>query len=101
VAKGSKPTGTAVARSRSLGLMAKDIMEGYVSVSPLVLKKFDVSSYQELFHHLRKLQASLRGHGVPLQNQVALRERNLRLQRMHQALSVMEFQAKLHRITLV
>ncbi len=101
MAKGSKTTGTAVGRSRSLGLMAKDIMEGYVAVSPLILKKFDVSSYRELYHHLRKLQASLRGHGVSLQNQVALRERNLRLQRMHQALSVMEFQAKLHRISLV
>ena len=100
MAKGTKTTGASVARSRSLGLMAKDIVEGYVAVSPLVLKKFDVSSFRELYQHLRKLQAAMRGQGVTLQNQVALRERNLRLQRMHQALSVMEFQAKLHRIPL-
>jgi hypothetical protein len=82
-------------------MMAKDIMEGYTALNPLVLKKFDAASYQEMHQHLRKLQNTVRTEGVSLSNQEALRNRNQRLQRLHQALSVIEHQAKLQRIVLV
>ena len=86
---------------RSFAVMAKDIMEGYVALNPLVLKKMDHASYKELHQHLRKLQNTTRTEGVSLSNQEALRNRNQRLQRIHQAMSVIENQAKLLRIVLV
>jgi hypothetical protein len=82
-------------------MMAKDIMEGYTSLNPLVLKKFDPASYKELHQHLRKLQNTIRTEGVSVGDMEALRNRNQRLQRLHQALSVIENQAKLQRIVLV
>jgi len=81
--------------------MAKDIMDGYTVLNPLVLKRFDAATYQELARHLRKLQTAIRMEGLTLSDQTALRTRNHRLQRMHQALSVLEYQAKLQKIILV
>src|SRR5437773_10736817 len=92
-------TGTG-GRGRSLGLMAKDILEGYVALNPIVLKKFDPVSMKELHQHLRKLQTSVRIEGVNLANQEATRTRNQKLQRLHQAISVLENHAKLQRIVL-
>lgn len=97
----SGSTGGGPGRSRSFSAMAKDIMDGYLTLNPLVLKKFDAPSYKELYHHLRKLQTVVRSEGVVLTDQAALRQRNHRLQRMHQALSVMENQAKLQKIVLI
>jgi flagellar motor component MotA len=88
-------------RGRSFAVMAKDIMEGYVSLNPLILKKFDATSYKELHQQLYRLQTKTRTEGVSLTNQEALRNRNQRLQRLHQALSVIENQARLQRIILV
>ena len=81
-------------------MIAKDIMEGYIMLNPLVLKKFDASSFQELHRHLHKLQTTIRSGGVDLTNQEATRNRNQKLQRLHQAMSVLENQAKLQKIIL-
>ncbi len=81
-------------------MMAKDIMEGYIMLNPLVLKKFDPPSFKELHQHLRKLQTALRSAGVDLTNQEATRNRNQKLQHLHQAMAVLENQAKLQKIFL-
>ena len=81
-------------------MMAKDIMEGYVVLNPLVLKKFDESAYKDLHEHLRKLQTAVRSSGVDLTNQEATRNRNLKMQRMHQAMAVLENQARRMKIML-
>ena len=96
----TKAGGGGLGRARSLALMAKDIMDGYTALNPLVLKKFDAASYKELHQHLRKLQNAVRMEGVSLSDQGALRNRNQRLQRVHQAISVLEFQAKLQKVIL-
>ncbi len=87
-------------RGRSFAVMAKDIMEGYVYLNPLVLKKFDATAFKELHMQLRKLQTTIRAEGVDLTNQEATRNRNQKLQRMHQAMSVLENQAKAQKIVL-
>jgi hypothetical protein len=86
---------------RSLAVMAKDIMEGYVYLNPLVLKKFDAASFKELYMQLRRLQITIRSEGVDLTSQEATRNRNQKLQRMHQAMSVLENQAKAQKIVLI
>jgi len=80
--------------------MAKDIMEGYVMLNPLVLKKFDVATFKELHMHLRKMQTVIRLEGVDLTKQEATRTRNQKLQRVQQAMAVLENQAKIQKIIL-
>jgi hypothetical protein len=87
-------------RGRSLAVMAKDIMEGYVVLNPLVLKKFDAATFKELHMQLRRIQTVIRSAGVDLTNQEATRTRNQKLQRMHQAMAVLENQAKVQKIIL-
>lgn len=87
-------------RGRSLLVMSKEIMEGYLSFNPLVMKKFDAIAFKEMHQHLRKLQATIRSEGIDLANQEATRTRNQKMQRLHQALSVLEFQAKKQKIAL-
>jgi len=87
-------------RGRSLAVMAKDIMEGYVMLNPLVLKKFDVATFKELHMHLRKMQTVIRLEGVDLTKQEATRTRNQKLQRVQQAMAVLENQAKIQKIIL-
>jgi hypothetical protein len=88
-------------QARSLGLAAKDIMEGYLTLNPLVLKKFEDHIYKELYRQLRKLQIVIRSEGMDLTNHTALRTRNIRLQRIHQALTVMEHHAKNTKMVLM
>jgi len=87
-------------QSRNLALMARDVMEGYQALNPLVLKKFDPNTCKELHRQLRKLHTSIRIEGIDLANQAALRTRNHRLQRMHQGINVLEYHAKLNKISL-
>ena len=87
-------------RGRSLVVMSKEVMEGYLSLNPLVLKKFDAAAFKEMHQLLRKLQITVRAAGVDLANQEATRIRNQKMQRLHQALSVLEIQAKLKKILL-
>jgi len=87
-------------RGRSLAVMAKEIMEGYVYLNPLVMKKFDAMAFKEMHQQLRRLQTVIRSAGIDLANQDATRTRNQKLQRLHQAMSVLEFQAKKQKIVL-
>lgn len=87
-------------QSRNLVLLARDVMEGFQTLNPLVLKKFDGATCKELHRQLRKLQTTIRMEGVDLANQSDLRARNHRLQRMHQAINVLEHHAKINKLAL-
>jgi hypothetical protein len=87
-------------QSRNLALLAKDVMEGYLTLNPLVLRRYNEATCKELHRQLRRLQTTIRIESVDLGNQTSLRIRNHRLQRMHQATGVLEHHAKLHRISL-
>ena len=87
-------------QSRNVALLARDVMEGFQVLNPLILKKFDGATCKELHRQLRKLQTTIRMEGVDLANQTVLRTRNHRLQRMHQAINVLEHHAQINKILL-
>jgi hypothetical protein len=87
-------------QSRNLVLLARDVMEGFQTLNPLVLKKFDGATCKELHRQLRKLHTTIRMEGIDLANQALLRARNHRLQRMHQAINVLEHHAKINKLAL-
>lgn len=87
-------------RGKSIGAVARDIAEGFFSINPLVLKKFDPEGYKALHQRLRKLQTEVRGEKFPLHDAPAIRGRNARLQRLHAALVILEHSAKERKILL-
>ena len=93
--------GEAQVRGKSIAAIAKDVAEGYLFLNPLVLKKLEPSAYKRLHHELKKAQNEIRGENFPLHDTQAIRQRNMRLQRLHSALTILEHTAKEKKIILV
>jgi hypothetical protein len=87
-------------RGKSMKAVAFDVAEGYISVNPLFLKKFDKDMVKELFENLNKALTATRNEKVTLSDQVALRTRNLKLQRLHNAMIILRNIAREKRIPL-
>ncbi len=87
-------------KGKSMKAVAFDVAEGYISVNPLFLKKFDKDMVKELFANLNKALTATRNEKVTLSDHVALRTRNLKLQRLHNAMIILRNIAREKRIPL-
>ncbi len=80
--------------------VARDIAEGYLSLNPLVLKRFDQQAIPSLHHHLKKVQIEARAAKFPAHDVDGIRKRNTRLQRLHSAMIILENFARERRLLL-
>ena len=87
-------------RGKSMRAVAVDVAAGYISVNPLFLKKFDKDMVKELYENLTKAMTGTRNEKIDLTNQSALRTRNMKLQRLHNALIILKNIAREKRIPL-
>jgi hypothetical protein len=87
-------------RGKSMRVVAIDVAEGYISVNPLLLKKFDKDMVKELNDHLNKALTSTRNEKTDFTDQTALRTRNMKLQRLHNAMIVLRNIAREKRFPL-
>lgn len=87
-------------RGKSMKAVAVDVAEGFVTVNPLFLKKFDKDMIKTLFEHLNKVMTSTRNEKVEYSDHAALRTRNMKLQRLHNAVIVLRNIAREKRIPL-
>lgn len=87
-------------RGKSLAATARDIAEGFISLNPIILKKLDPDDYKNLYHHLKKIQTEVRSEKFPLHDTMSIRNRNMRLQRLHNAIIVLHHLAKERRVIL-
>jgi hypothetical protein len=87
-------------KGKSMKAVAVDVAEGYVSVNPLFLKKFDKDMVKDLYEHLTKAMTGARNEKIDLKDMVAVRTRNMRLQRLHNALIILRNTAREKRIPL-
>ncbi|MFI5303584.1 MAG: hypothetical protein ACHQYP_02205 [Nitrospiria bacterium] len=86
---------------KSLDAITKDIEEGYFVLNPLTIKKLETEHFKPLHLAIRKEMISVRGEAFPSNDQPGIRRRNGRLQRLRQALAILENIAKEKRIKLV
>ncbi len=87
-------------KGKAMKSVASDVVEGYISVNPLFLKKFDKDMVKELYENLSKSLTSLRTEKIDLQDQAALRTRNMKLQRIHNAIIIVRNSAREKKIPL-
>lgn len=87
-------------RGKSMRAVAVDVAEGYVSLNPLFLKKFDKDMIKDLYEHLNKALTTTRNGKIDLQDQAAIRFRNMKLQRLHNAIIIVRNTAREKRIPL-
>jgi hypothetical protein len=85
---------------KSMKAVANDVAEGYITINPLVLKKFDKDMVKDLFEHLNKAMNTARNIAVPLTDQVAMRNKNMKLQRLHNSIIILRNTAREKRIPL-
>jgi hypothetical protein len=87
-------------RGKSMKAIATDVAEGYAVVNPLFVKKFDKDMIKGLYEHISKGMTNIRNEKIDYTDTVALRQRNMKLQRMHNALIVLRNIAREKRIPL-
>ena len=87
-------------QGKSLSAAARDVADGFLFMTPLLIKRLDEGGLRALHHQMRKLQNEVRSMRCPSHDITALRARNLRLQRLHHALIILEHAAKQQRIRL-
>jgi hypothetical protein len=87
-------------KGKSMKAVAADVAEGYVSVNPLFLKKFDKDMIKDLYDNLNKALTGTRNEKIDLSDQPSLRMRNLKLQRLHNAMIILRNIAREKRIPL-
>jgi hypothetical protein len=87
-------------RGKSLKAISTDVAEGYVTVNPLFVKKFDKDMIKGLYETINKTMTAVRNEKVIYTDVVALRTRNMKLQRLHNALIVLRNLARERRIPL-
>ena len=89
-----------IVSGKSLAAVASGIADGFIYLNPIVLKGFPTDIYKDLYNQMRKLQTEIRIEKFPSHDQAAIRNRNLRLQRLHQALVVLQNSARIKKIVL-
>lgn len=87
-------------KGKSLKAILNDVAEGMISINPLFVKKFDNAMLKELYEGINKAMTLIRNEKVVFNDTVALRTRNLKLQRMHNALIVIKNIAREKRVPL-
>ena len=79
---------------RNFKAIASDIAEGFVTASPLYLKPFDEDGLKLLIREITIRQNGIRSEPFPYNNIDRIRRRNISLQRLYNALSIIKNQAK-------
>jgi hypothetical protein len=87
-------------KGKSMRVVAVDVAEGFISVNPLFVKKFDKDMLKELYDHLNKALTGTRNDKIDFADQAALRMRNMKLQRLHNAMIIIRNIAREKRIPL-
>ncbi|MGC8937951.1 MAG: hypothetical protein ACP5KH_03045 [Thermodesulfovibrio sp.] len=77
-------------RNKSLSAIASDIAEGFITVNPLFLKKFSEKDLKELHDVIIKKERQIRAEPFPFNEPLQIRKRNMKLQRLHQAMVVIK-----------
>ncbi len=87
-------------KGKSMKMVTMDVAEGFITVNPLFLKRFDNAMIKDLFENLNKTMILVRNEKIDLTNQASVRTRNMKLQRLHNTLIIIRNTAREKRIPL-
>ncbi len=87
-------------KGKGILAVVNDIADGFLYLNAVVLKKYDVETYKTLYHSLKKIQKTIRAEAFPSNDTLRIRKRNIRLQRLHTAVMILEHAAKIKRMSI-
>jgi len=80
--------------------MAQDIADGFMMLSPPMLKGYTPADMKTILTNLAIVTRDLRGEQIPLEDVMALKARNMKLSRLNQAEVVIRSHCKKRRIPI-
>lgn len=80
--------------------MARDIGDGFLSLSPTALKRYTPADLKIIHSSLQQVLRDARGEAVSTDDTEAMRRKNLRMQRLNQAIVALANHCRQHRIPL-
>ncbi len=80
--------------------LAKDIAEGFLSLTPSMLRQYSAADLKTILTHLAIVARELRGETIPLEDVMAIKARNMKLTRISQNDMVIRAYGKKMRIPL-
>ena len=80
--------------------LAQDLADGYFLLSPPVLKNYTPVDLKTIISTISIVARELRQETIPLDDVMAIKARNMRLSRLHQAETVIQAYCKKCRIPL-
>lgn len=80
--------------------IAEDIADGFVSLSPMVLKRYSPADLKVILTNLSIVQREIRALQVPLDKVLQLKAKNIRLTRLNQGEVVLRSFCKKYRIPI-
>lgn len=88
-------------RGKSPKAVVGDVSEGYTSMNPIMLKAIMPEDIKQLLEAIKKLQNEIRAEKFPHLDTHAIRNRNLRLQRLHTAAMIITNFVRERKISLI
>lgn len=85
---------------RNMKAVASDVTDGFVTVNPIFLKTLSNDEIKALNHFLTKKQTEIRTEPLAQDNFPAIRKKNIRLQRISLALTVIKNYVKAKRLNI-
>lgn len=79
---------------------AQDIAAGFTMLSPPMLRSYTPADLKTILFNLGQVARELRQEQIPLEDVMALKMRNMKLSRLHQAETVIRAYGKKHRLSL-
>ncbi|MGO9377214.1 MAG: hypothetical protein ACLPN1_18540 [Dissulfurispiraceae bacterium] len=89
-----------MATGRNFKGIASDIAEGFVVVNPIYLKPFEAGQLKSFYDALQRKQNEIHAEPFPYGQVELIRKRNLRLQRVYNAISLIKNYTRERRIIL-
>jgi hypothetical protein len=80
--------------------LAQDIADGFLMLSPPLLKLYTPADLKIILAHLGIVAREARGEQIPLEDVLALKARNMKLSRLNQAEMVIRAYCKKYRYPL-
>jgi hypothetical protein len=80
--------------------MAEDVSHGLISFNKAVLKKYTPVDLKVIHSNLQVVLREVRAQFVELTNFEAVKEKNIRMQRLNQAIMMLSNYCKLYRVQL-
>ena len=78
--------------------LAQDIADGFLMLSPPLLKLYTPADLKIILAHIAIVARDLRGEQIPLEDVLALKARNMKLTRLNQAETVVRAYCKKYRL---